>query len=183
MLSWNVRGLNNPARQHEMGQVIQLHKPHIVCLQETKMAHIDNRIINNSLGPQYVNNFMFLSAKETRGGIILAYRDDHIHLQHTNSTTNTISALVTDNRHHMQWTPTGVYGQQPELDKKMFIREIKNLKDSAQDAWLVVVYFNLIYKEEDKNNDRLNQRMMLRFRRALNCLEVKELRLIGRKYT
>jgi hypothetical protein len=34
----------------------------------------------------------------------------------------------------------------------------------------------------DKSNDRVDTRMMLHFRRALNHLEVKEIQLVGRKY-
>lgn len=37
--------------------------------------------------------------------------------------------------------------------------------------------------DEDKNNDNLNRRMMLRFRRALNHMQVKEVPLIGRRFT
>jgi hypothetical protein len=43
--------------------------------------------------------------------------------------------------------------------------------------------FNLIYKAEDKNNGNLNRATMGRFRRLLNELKLKELPLLGRKYT
>jgi hypothetical protein len=43
--------------------------------------------------------------------------------------------------------------------------------------------FNLIYRAEDKNNGNLNRAMMGRFRRLLNELNLKELPLLGRKYT
>lgn len=49
--------------------------------------------------------------------------------------------------------------------------------------WLLLGDFNLIYKDEDKSNDRLNRGLMNRFRRALNHLQVKELVLMGRKFT
>jgi hypothetical protein len=41
----------------------------------------------------------------------------------------------------------------------------------------------MIYKEQDKNNNRLNRRLMLRFRRVLNHLEVKEIELAARNFT
>jgi hypothetical protein len=47
----------------------------------------------------------------------------------------------------------------------------------------VVGDFNLIYKEEDKNNSNLNRAMMGRFRRWINDMEVTEIPLHGRKYT
>ncbi|GJN32501.1 hypothetical protein PR202_gb21015 [Eleusine coracana subsp. coracana] len=43
--------------------------------------------------------------------------------------------------------------------------------------------FNLIYKAEDKNYTRLNIRLMDKFRMIINQLELKELKLNGRKYT
>jgi hypothetical protein len=87
-----------------------------------------------------------------------------------------------DERHNFSWTFTGVYGPQGELEKKMFIRELKNLKQTTLPSWLIFEDFNLIYKE-DKNNGRLNRRLMLRFRRDLNHMGVKEIYLSRRKYT
>jgi hypothetical protein len=43
--------------------------------------------------------------------------------------------------------------------------------------------FNLIYKDEDKNNGLLNRQMMGRFRRTINELALKEVYLNGRRYT
>jgi hypothetical protein len=42
---------------------------------------------------------------------------------------------------------------------------------------LVLGDFNLIYKEEDKNNSNLNRAMMGRFRRWINDLGVSEIPL------
>jgi hypothetical protein len=78
---------------------------------------------------------------------------------------------------------TGVYGTQGDLEKKMFIRELRGLKPVVGDNWLILGDYNLIYREQDKNAGSLNRRMMLRFRRALNYLEVKEIHLSSRKFT
>jgi hypothetical protein len=43
--------------------------------------------------------------------------------------------------------------------------------------------FILIYKDEDKNNANFNRAMMGHFRKLINDLSLKELRLHGRKYT
>jgi exonuclease III len=43
--------------------------------------------------------------------------------------------------------------------------------------------FNLIYKDEDKNNTNLDRAMMGRFRRFIDAVAVKEIPLHGRKYT
>jgi exonuclease III len=69
------------------------------------------------------------------------------------------------------------------LRKKLFLRELKNLKQSAHPHWLIMGDFNLIYQDHDKSNTRLNRRLMSRFRRTLNHLEVKEIQLVGKKFT
>jgi hypothetical protein len=49
--------------------------------------------------------------------------------------------------------------------------------------WLIAGDFNLIYKAEDKNNQRLNRRLMGKFRQLLQDLELSKLHLHGRLYT
>jgi hypothetical protein len=70
-----------------------------------------------------------------------------------------------------------------DLEKKLLIRELRQLKNYVMPKWLMLGDFNLIYKTGDKNNGRLDQRLMLRFKRALNHLEVREIDLVGRKFT
>jgi hypothetical protein len=96
---------------------------------------------------------------------------------------HTITISIIDPRHNLSWNLTGVYGPQGDLEKKMFTRELRQLKQFVGDLWLLIGDFNLIYKEQDKNNSRINRRLMLRFRRALNHLEVKDIQLMGGKYT
>lgn len=98
-------------------------------------------------------------------------------------TNNTISVTVQDAKRDTTWTLTGVYGPQGELEKKMFLRELKQLKALALPRWLIIGDFNLIYKEQDKSNGNLNRRLMSRFPRTLNHLEVMEVPLLGRKFT
>lgn len=183
VLSWNIRGLNSVARQEEIRQVVQMHKPMLLCLQETKMQDINRTTILNALGCDYLDNYLFLPANGARGGILLAWRDNFLRLDNVHLTTNTISALVTDMRTNVPWTITGVYGPQTDVEKKEFLNELRQLKQWAQPTWLIAGDFNLICNEDDKNNDRLDRRMMLRFRRTLNHLGVAEIPLQGRKFT
>jgi hypothetical protein len=76
-----------------------------------------------------------------------------------------------------------VYGPQGVLEKKMFIRELKGLKDGAPPAWLLMGDFNLISSTRDKNNGRVNMAMINRFKKAVNHMQVRELNLLGKKFT
>jgi exonuclease III len=175
--------MNNPARQEELKQLVNSFKPELICIQETKMTKINPTTVKRALGLEYENNFVYLLAEGTKGGILLAARESILQLQNLAIANHTISVLVVDTRYNATWMLTGVYGPQGDLEKRMFIRELRHLKQTALPCWLVIGDLNLIYREEEENIGRLNRRLMLRFRRALNHLEVKEIELVGKKFT
>ncbi|KAM0906298.1 hypothetical protein ACQ4PT_016861 [Festuca glaucescens] len=76
----------------------------------------------------------------------------------------------------------GVYGPQGEAEKWTFIEELRGLAASRPTRWLILGDFNLIYCVADKNNRRLNRRLMGLFKGALDALRLRELRLNGRKF-
>lgn len=119
-MSWNVRGMNNTACQEDIGQIVQQQRPMIVCLQETKMAQIDARVIGTTLGHDYTSNFCYLLADGTRGGVLLACRNSFIQISNTHLTLHTISVTVADTRTTIPWTLTGVYGPQQVFTKGHF---------------------------------------------------------------
>lgn len=183
LLSWNVRGLNNQAKQEDVKQVVQLHKPLFICLHETKPDHIDPPLISRILGQVSSANFSYLPADRTRGGILLACRDLTYQFLDVLIKQYTISVNVVDNRNGSQWTLTGVYGPHENLDKRIFLRELRSLKSLALPTWLIIGDFNLICSDQDKTNNHIDRRMISRFRRALNHMVVKEIPLVGKKFT
>lgn len=72
---------------------------------------------------------------------------------------------------------------QDDCDKILFLQELRDVRALCHGPWLVAGDFNLIYQAEDKNNANLNRAMMGRFRRLLDDCEIKEIPLLGRKFT
>ena len=70
ILNWNVRGLNNPARRKVVKDLVQETRSTIVSIQETKLQDITPELVVEILGQQFVQNFAFLPADGTRGGIL-----------------------------------------------------------------------------------------------------------------
>jgi hypothetical protein len=172
--SWNVRGLNSASRQEDVRQVINIYKPDLVCLQETKMESAPQAVVRNVIGPAYQDNFVFLPGCGSSGGIIIDTNSSCMSISNTSLTSHTISVSVLNLRINTSWMLTAVYGPQGTLEKKMFIREMRHLKQSATPNWLILGDFNLIYKD-DKSSGHLDRNLMHKFRRALNHLEVKEI--------
>jgi endonuclease/exonuclease/phosphatase family metal-dependent hydrolase len=50
ILSWNVRGLNNPTKREDVRQVISTLKPDLIYLQEAKFFCLISTIIRSTLG-------------------------------------------------------------------------------------------------------------------------------------
>lgn len=65
----------------------------------------------------------------------------------------------------------------------MFLQELCDVHALCTSPWFLAGDFNLIYQDEDKNNENLNRAMMGRFCRLLDDTEIKEINLLGRKFT
>jgi hypothetical protein len=81
------------------------------------------------------------------------------------------------------WCFIGVYGPQGDDEKVLFLQELRNIRAMCNGPWLLVGDFNLIYQAADKNDANLDRAMMGRFRRFLDDSDLKEILLLGRKYT
>lgn len=181
VLVWNVRGLNAPARRTIVSQVVAAANPSLVCFQESKLEHVTMELVRHCMGNRF-ENFFYLTAVGTRGGIILAWDATVVAVTNHHRTENTITALVKTTG-GSQWWITGVYGPQLDVDKIAFMEELCEVRDLHAGPWAVVGDFNLLLNPDDKNNRAVNRRMLARFRTTLNRLELKAMYLNGRRYT
>jgi exonuclease III len=138
MLSWNVRGMNNAVRQEEIKQLMTIYIPDLVCLQETKLSMINPSVVRNALGSLYDNLFVYLPTDGTKGGILIAAKVSTLQL-HTPFSNHSASVVVSNLRSNVQWTFTGVYGPQGDMENKMFLRELKHLKQTTLPLWGILI--------------------------------------------
>ena len=181
ILVWNVRGLNDKGRRGNLRKIVDAARPALVCLQETKLSHITVRDVSSFLGPDF-SQFVYLPAQQTRGGILIAWRDGVFSVDHHHVHRYSVSVLLS-NGDDPPWWLTAVYGPQRDADKISFLEELRDVRAACPGPWLLAGNFNMIYFSEDKNNDNINRAMMGRFRRFVNDLELKEIPLLGRRYT
>lgn len=70
-----------------------------------------------------------------------------------------------------------------DVDKISFLQEMHGIRSLITGPWMILGDFNLILQAQDKNNDLLNRRLMNKFRRVVDDLDLKEVHLNGRAFT
>lgn len=177
----NARGLNDKLRWDMVHQTVHSCQPAIVCLQETKLAHISNYDVRSILGQDFLS-FVYLPAQGSRGGILVAWRKDvftaECHRVHRHSVS---IQFRTDSE--QDWWFSGIYGPHLDAEKPAFLEELREVRSHCNGPWMLAGDFNMIYSSEDKNNDSVNRASMGRFRRFVNDMELKEIPLLGQRYT
>jgi len=145
------------------------------------MSGISRGCILSLLGSDFPH-WLELPAIGASGGILVAWRHG---LGLDNATRlDTFSVSIQFSPANSQnWWLTCVYGPQGDDNKVVFLQELRDVRAACIGPWLVLGDFNLIARSEDKNNGLVNRAMVGRFRRLINDLELKDLPLIGRKYT
>jgi hypothetical protein len=174
ILIWNVWGLNDRDRLILLGLLLFAFKK-LSCLI------FPSEMFLPFLGPEFTK-FVYLPVHQTRGGILIAWRDgcfsvDHHHVHHYS-----VSVLLSS-KDGPPWWLTGVYGPQHDADKVAFLEDLHEVRENCPGPWMLAGDFNTIYCSEDKNNDNINRATMGRFRRFVNYLELKEIPLLGRRCT
>lgn len=181
ILVWNVRGLNGKSHRDTVRDLIAAIKPDIVCLQETKIQNMTMRITLSTLGTG-LDQQVVLPASGTRGGILIAWSSAVCRAITYRIDTYSTSVLFQNNS-GIQWWCTTVYGPNDDTQKVQFLDELRAVRAACVGPWMIAGDFNLIYRAEDKNNSNLDRAMMGHFKRAINDLELKEVDLLGRRFT
>jgi hypothetical protein len=124
-----------------------------------------------------------MPAQGTRGGILVACSQEFYRLSEIDVRQFSVTATNTQMVDKEKWTLTTVYAPQIEMEKISLMDEIRALKQTAHERWLLLGDFNLIYMASDKNNSNINHRLMNRFRLCLEKIEMKPIHLHDRRYT
>jgi hypothetical protein len=181
ILIWNVRGLNRKSIRDAVRCMVDSTRPDFVCLQETKKAAISHRMVMSTLGADF-DEFTFLPAAGTRGGILLAWKECVCKALAMRVDVHSVSVQFDQLEGSPSWF-SGVYGPQSDELKIQFLQELRNIRMACVGPWVVGGDFNLIYRAHDKSDVNMDRAMMGRFRRLLNDVELSEVDLMDRRFT
>lgn len=153
-----------------------------VCFQESKLAVVDHSVVAHTLGREF-DAFFYPPAIGTRGGIIVAWRSDRMHISDPILGEFCITVKARSLADNKTWMTTAVYGPQLIPDKERFLLELSQLGPLIHLPWIVCGDFNLVTEATDNNRGRANRRLMNKFKHTISSLALKDMPLQGRRYT
>lgn len=158
ILIWNVRGLNSTARQDSVCSLVSSSGADIICIQETKITDISPRVMLSTFGSDFTS-FVSVPSIGASGGILVVWRR-HIGVTGAQRVDNFSTSIQFSTENGQAWWLTCVYGPQGNDDKIQFLQELRDIRAACPGPWMIAGDFNLIYKDEDKNNTNYNRVMM-----------------------
>jgi hypothetical protein len=127
IFNWNVRGLNAPARREVVHAMIQVVHPNLVCLQETKLASVDDQLKLDILGHS-LDGYHFLPALGTRGGILVGWNKSYIEVVNPMHRDFSLSLEINLGWNSSTFSLTTIYGSTDLAAKTRFLEELVSLK-------------------------------------------------------
>lgn len=79
IMIFNVSGLNKKSHRDTVWELIASYHPELIFLQETKLVNMSTRVLLMTLGVD-INRHVCLPANGTRGGILIAWREESIRM-------------------------------------------------------------------------------------------------------
>jgi hypothetical protein len=123
ILSWNVRGMNELDKRLQIKSLLKGWKADIICLQETKLGLISNRIVRSLWGGQFVD-WVFLGSNGASGGILLMWDSRVVEKMEDAVGQYSVSCKFWNIIDQRVWIFTGVYDSN-------LVRERLNLWDEV----------------------------------------------------
>lgn len=161
IISWNIRGLNNPHKHDIIRNMIRDSNPDIFLIQETKMS----REKVESLKFFKNGNISGGSSEGASGGIATIWNLNTVKGQIIIQESNFSCIKFEHLKDGSSWVLTNIYAPNTLKARNSFWKKIRQARDSFKNlSWMVMGDFNTPLKEEEKfggSPPQLESRMAL----------------------
>ena len=182
ILSWNVRGVNDPDKRRVIKSFLISNRVDLVCLKETKVQQMNN-FMARSLGVGRFLNWRALNAEGSAGGILLLRDKRRINMVDSVVGSFSVSSLFRMAEDGFQWVFSGVYGPIEKRLRESFWEELGSIRGLWEGPWCVGGDFNEILSPNERSRGGRISNTMRRFSDVLNDLGLRDLPLQGGPYT
>ena len=143
LLSWNVRGLNNPQKREVCKNLLKEWKCDIVCFQETKLSSLNSFVVRSLWGSPFLD-WVVIDAINTTGGVLLVWDKrvfEKVDCAVGRFSVNVLFKGVVDD---FVWACSGVYGPNEDSQRGALWEELSRMHSRWNTAWCVFGDFNII---------------------------------------
>ena len=143
LLSWNVRGLNNPQKREICKNLLKEWKCDIVYFQETKLASL-NSLVVRSLWVSPFLDWVVLDAINTARGVLLVWDKRVFEKVDCAIGLFSINVLLKGVADDFVWACSGVYGPNEDSQRGALWEELSRMHSRWNVSWCVIGDFNII---------------------------------------
>lgn len=109
LLSWNVRGLNNPQKREVCKNLLKEWRCNIVFLLETKLFSLNSSLLQSLWGSPFTD-WAILDAVQTSEGVLLIWDKQVVEKIDVSVGQFSVSVLLKGVLDGFEWVCTGIYG-------------------------------------------------------------------------
>jgi hypothetical protein len=179
---WNSDGFADTAKHCFIHETIREHKLDFVVFMETGRANFSAPFLRRlSGGLDYM--WYCLPPHGRSGGILVGVNVETISIQRVETGDFCVKLFVKSKFDGFEWILIGVYGAAQDALKPEFLSELVRICDVDTLPMLVGGDFNIIRRQEEKNNDNFKAHWPFLFNAIIESLDLREIELSGRQYT
>ncbi|XP_030939916.1 uncharacterized protein LOC115964808 [Quercus lobata] len=182
MLSWNVRGLNNPHKRDVVKNLLREWKCDIVCLQESKLDSTSSSLVKSLWGSPFVD-WGALDAIHTIEGVILMWDKRVVERVDSVVGSFSISIVLKGVLDGFEWICSGVYGPTDGSLRDAMWAELDLVRSRWAGAWCLFGDFNVIRYPAKRLRCNSFSPAMFKFSDFIAKHSLIDLPLVGGEYT
>lgn len=181
ILMWNVRGVNNQRKHRDIKELMNLKKPGLVSLLETKVKNKDMVKLYTSL----FTNWCFTSnnAWMDKGRIVLAWDPNIFTLNIKRCTSQLIHCIAYRCQNKVMFQLTLVYAFNDEVGRTMLWNDLEDIAKEVQEPWAMMGDFNDVFSQEERMGRRVVRNLAGNFRRCAEACKLEDLKYTGIFFT
>jgi hypothetical protein len=177
---WNCRGAASSAFYRSCKYYLDIHKPEVIVIMETR---VDPEKLRNTFTLLGFDKMHHTHCRGFAGGIVVAWKVDEVQM----------NVVMTDFQFiHLQisftggpaWHFTSVYASPREELRMEGWQKLQNISRSISDSWMIAGDFNdIVSQDEKKGGAPVSARRCNNFVDNINACKLIDMGSVGTKFT
>ncbi|XP_028127267.1 uncharacterized protein LOC114323788 [Camellia sinensis] len=148
LLIWNYMGAGNKKFKRNLCELVQIHKPDLLVLMETKVELASMGMFFNQMG--------FITSAHVdpigrSGGILMLWNLNSIFVRVTKASSQLITTKIVT-QEYPEWLLSAVYASPVSSKRKELWERLESIAQSTSEPWMVAGDFNDFASQEEKRS-------------------------------